>query len=229
MRQFLTIGLTLLCFPVSTLAGSLQGTAIYSGKLQTPKPFSTGKYKKACGEHVPNDSLILDGKGLKNVVVTIEGDKLKGKSAPVTINQKDCRYEPHVVVINKDSELKITSEDPINHNIHTYSFDNDPINIMLTPQQNEYIHELEEPEIIKVECDLHAWMSAWVVVAPNGFHAVTEDKGAYKIPNLPSGKYTITAWHETLGNISKKITVSDASQTIDFDFSHLTPQESEHD
>ena len=48
-----------------------------------------------------------------------------------------------------EAELKIHTSDPVNHNIHTYSFENDPINIMFVPGQEEYSREMEEVEIIK--------------------------------------------------------------------------------
>ena len=108
-----------------------------------------------------------------------------------------------------DSELKIHTSDPVNHNIHTYSFENDPMNIMFIPDQEEYSQEMEEAEIIKVECDLHNWMTAWIVVTPNGYSDVSSSDGTFLISNIPPGKYELTAWHETLGSQTKSVIVKD--------------------
>jgi len=124
-----------------------------------------------------------------------------------------------------DSELKIHTSDPINHNIHTYSFENDPINIMFLPGQDVYSQEMEEAEIIKVECDLHNWMKAWIVVTPNSYSTVSGSDGSFEIGDIPPGKYKLTAWHETFGSLTKKITIGDGRVNIDFDFLEVPKEE----
>lgn len=197
---------------------------MFSGKVPPLKAYKTGKYKKACGAEVPNETLIVDNKALKNVVLTLHGGKLKAKAGEYHMDQKKCRYEPHVIVMPVGSELKIHTSDPVNHNIHTYSFDNDPINIMFTPGQEEYSQEMEEAEIIKVECDLHSWMTSWVIVTPNSYSAISGDNGSFEIPDVPAGKYKLIAWHETLGSLTKDITVGEEEVKINFDFIEATQE-----
>ena len=155
----------------------------------------------------------------------IYGKKLEAKTGEYSLDQKNCRYEPHIISMPVDSELKIHSSDPFNHNIHTYSFDNDPINIMFIPNQEEYSQEMEEAEIIKVECDLHSWMTAWIVVTPNSYSALSGDNGTFKILNVPSGNYKLTAWHETLGSLTKNITIENEDVDINFDLLEVTQEE----
>ena len=197
---------------------------MFSGKIEQLKPYKTGKYKKACGSDIPNESMLIDNKGVRNSVISLHGKKLKKKSGEYKLNQKQCQYEPHVIAIPVNSELKIHTSDPINHNIHTYSFENDPINIMFLPGQDAYSQEMEEAEIIKVECDLHNWMRAWIVVTPNAYSTVSDSDGSFEIPDVPPGKYELTAWHETLGSITKSITVGNDGFNINFDFLEV-PQE----
>ena len=83
---------------------------------------------------------------------------------------------------------------------------------------------MEEAEIIKVECDLHNWMRAWIVVTPNAYSTVSDSDGSFEIPDVPPGKYELTAWHETLGSITKSITVGNDGLNINFDFLEV-PQE----
>ena len=197
---------------------------MFSGKVEQLKPYKTGKYKKACGSDIPNESMLINNKGVRNSVISLHGKKLKKKSGEYKLNQKQCQYEPHVIAIPVNSELKIHTSDPINHNIHTYSFENDPINIMFLPGQDAYSQEMEEAEIIKVECDLHNWMRAWIVVTPNAYSTVSDSDGSFEIPDVPPGKYELTAWHETLGSITKSITVRNDEFNINFDFLEV-PQE----
>ena len=197
---------------------------MFSGKIEQLKPYKTGKYKKACGSDIPNESMLIDNKGVRNSVISLHGKTLKKKSGEYKLNQKQCQYEPHVIAIPVNSELKIHTSDPINHNIHTYSFENDPINIMFLPGQDAYSQEMEEAEIIKVECDLHNWMRAWIVVTPNAYSTVSDSDGSFEIPDVPPGKYELTAWHETLGSITKSITVGNDGFNINFDFLEV-PQE----
>ena len=197
---------------------------MFSGKIEQLKPYKTGKYKKACGSDIPNESMLIDNKGVRNSVISLHGKKLKKKSGEYKLNQKQCQYEPHVIAIPVNSELKIHTSDPINHNIHTYSFENDPINIMFLPGQDAYSQEMEEAEIIKVECDLHNWMRAWIIVTPNAYSTVSDSDGSFEIPDVPPGKYELTAWHETLGSITKSITVGNDGLNINFDFLEV-PQE----
>lgn len=198
---------------------------MFSGKIEQLKPYKTGKYKKVCGSDIPNESMLIDNKGVRNSVISLHGKKLKKKSGEYKLNQKQCQYEPHVIAIPVNSELKIHTSDPINHNIHTYSFENDPINLMFLPGQDAYSQEMEEAEIIKVECDLHNWMRAWIVVTPNGYSTVSKRDGSFEIHDVPPGKYELNAWHETLGSLTKSIIVGNDKLNINFDFSEVIQEE----
>ena len=225
MQIIIFLIIAVLLMPGTAFSGSIQGVAIFSGKIEQLKPYKTGKYKKACGSDIPNESILIDNKGIKNSVISLHGKKLKKRGGEYKLDQKKCRYEPHVITVPLDSELKIHTSDPINHNIHTYSFENDPINIMFLPGQDPYTQEMEEAEVIKVECDLHDWMRAWVVVTPNGYSAVSGADGSFEIPDVPPGKYELTAWHETLGSLTKNITVEDDGLNVNFDFLEVPQQE----
>jgi len=223
--------IAILLFTVSLVqAGSIQGEVKFSGQVPPPKTYKTGKYSKVCGPIIQSDALLVENKRVKNVVVWLSGrgaKKLKAHSGEYHFDQKKCQYDPHVVVMAKDSTLEIHSSDPINHNIHTYSFENDPINIMFT-QGQEAEQEFEEPEVVKVACDLHSWMEAWVVVTPNSYFALTSKEGAFEIKDVPPGKYTLNIWHEVFGEHTQKIKVAEETVKIDFDFSEIAPQVSKN-
>lgn len=209
----------------SALAGTLTGRVTYTGQVPAPKIIKTGKYAKACGPEIIINPLSIENKGVKDAVLWITGKDAKNLAKKEGENdyflrQEKCRFVPHITVMPKESELKITSSDAFNHNIHTFSFDNDPINIMFMPGM-EHEQEFEEPEVIKVECDLHHWMQAWIVVTENAFFSISGKDGTFEVPDLPPGKYTITAWHEVLGAMTQKITVGKEELTVDFEFPQI--------
>lgn len=70
------------------------------------------------------------------------------------------------------------------------------------------------PEIVRIDCDLHPWMRAWVVVAEHPFYAVTNERGEFVLENLPPGRYTLHVWQETLGRKREEILVSDPRTSI---------------
>jgi len=225
MKIFAYLFIFLILTPGSAISGSIKGSVLFLGKNIQLEPHKTGKYKKACGLTILNESMLINKGKIKNVVVSLHGNNLKRKTGEHKLDQKKCRYEPHVIAMPVDSELKIHTSDPVNHNIHTYSFENDPMNIMFIPDQEEYSQEMEEAEIIKVECDLHNWMTAWIVVTPNGYSDVSSSDGTFLISNIPPGKYELTAWHETLGSQTKSVIVKDKELNINFEFAEVLVEE----
>lgn len=226
--------LSLIAFLLVTVggaqAGSIHGKIIFSGEVPAPKTISTGKYVKVCGPSIQSDALLVDNKRVKNAVIWLSGrgaKKLKAQPGEYPFDQKKCQYSPHIVVMTKESTLEIHSSDPINHNIHTYSFENDPINVMFTPGQ-DFSQEFEEPEVVKVSCDLHSWMEAWVVVTPNSYSALTAKDGVFEIKDVPPGKYILNVWHEVFGEHHQKIKVRDDIININFDFAEISPQVSKN-
>jgi hypothetical protein len=230
MLKYIFAIFSLIFFIPPAYAGTIKGEVSYTGKVPPTVANKTGKFQKVCGPEIPDESLILKNQKVKNVVVWLEGKqakKLKSKPGTYTIDQKKCTYFPHVSAMPQGSELKILTSDPINHNIHTYSFENDPINIMFLPNQ-DYSQEMEEPEVIKVSCDLHSWMEAYIVVTPHSYFSITQNDGAFEIKDVPPGKYTLKLWHESLGEESRKIEVGKNETQINFSFSELATQASQN-
>jgi hypothetical protein len=123
------------------------------------------------------------------------------------------------------------------HNFHTISEDNSPIN-MAQPQKDEEGKVVDDnaptaPEVIRVKCDVHPWMSAYLCVFDNPFFGVSDKNGQFTIKGLPDGDYTLTAWQEILGTQEQKITVKDGKATKDIVFTFkpeaaLAPVDGDH-
>jgi hypothetical protein len=191
-------------------AGSLSGRISFAGDPPAKKKLDVTKDKEVCGKTELYDESLVVGpdKGVQNVVVTVVGAKGgKFASQKVELDQKGCRYTPHVVVVPVTGQLDILNSDGILHNIHTYSTANPSINKAQPKFKKVLTEKFTKPEIIKTSCDAHAWMTAWIVATDHPFVAVTDEKGNFTIKDVPPGNYKVEIWHETLGKQVKEVSV----------------------
>ena len=166
---------------------------------------------------VPDQSLVAaaDG-GLRNVVVTLSGPGLEERTGPplnIQLDNIGCRFAPHVQAAPVGSRLLLLNSDVILHDAHArigpVTLFNDGI-----PRWRRVTRTLRQPGLMKIICELHrAWMSAYIVVTPNRFFAVTGSRGRYAIDGVPPGNYRLRFWHERLGEISRRVVVSPGTTT----------------
>ncbi len=191
--------------------GTISGMVLYTGTSPTLKAIKIEKDKKVCALHEKfKEELVVGGKGgLKNVVVYIESIKTgKAWEAKYTLDQNGCRFDPHVMIVGAGEKLSILNSDKILHNLHTYSTINKSINKAQPRFKKRISAKFAKAEFIKLRCDVHAWMSGWIVSAANPYYVVTDDGGNFSISDVPAGTYTLKYWHETLGEQSMEVTVT---------------------
>jgi plastocyanin len=102
--------------------------------------------------------------------------------------------------------VDILNSDGVLHNIHTFSTANPAINKAQPKFKKTMTEKFEKPEAIKVQCDAHSWMLGWIYVTDNPA-ATTDDKGSFKIENVPAGKHKVEVWHPVLGKQTKEVEV----------------------
>jgi plastocyanin len=191
--------------------GTIAGEVKFSGTPPTPAKIATTKDQEVCGktEKVDESLLVSANKGIQNVVVSIT-DIQKGKKLPdtgATLDQKDCRYAPHVLLSPAGADVSILNNDGILHNIHTYSTKNPAFNKAQPKFKKEMKEKFAQPETVKLTCDAHGWMSGWLIVQDHPYYAITDASGAFKITDVPPGDYEVRFWHETLGEVKQKVSV----------------------
>jgi plastocyanin len=153
-----------------------------------------------------------DGKSLANVFVYVK-DGLGNYvyDAPTTtavLDQKGCRYTPHVFGVRVNQPVEIVNSDPTLHNIHALPKANQEFNNGQPIQGMKMTHTFTAKEVmIPFKCDVHGWMNAYVGVLDHPYFAVTGNDGAFSLASLPPGTYTIEAWHEKLGASTQSVTV----------------------
>jgi plastocyanin len=190
-------------------AGTVEVEVKYSGAPVVEK-LKVNKDTEQCGTEATIEKVVVGGnKGLAHAVASVPGAK-GAKVAKGVIDQKGCKFIPHVVVM-APGEIEIKNSDGILHNIHTYSTANPAINKAQPKFKKTMTEKFEKPEVIKVTCDVHSWMLGWIAVTP-GPAAVTDGSGVAKIEGVPAGKHKVEVWHETLGKQEKDVEVK-AGQT----------------
>ena len=156
---------------------------------------------------------------LQNVVVYVSlGVPDETSSGPVvTLRQRGCRYNPHIIAIHVNQEIWVQNDDSVTHTVHPMARTNKEWNRSQPPGTPPFAIKYDKPEFIRVRCELHPWMRGIFAVMKNSHFAVTDDSGSFTLPALPPGKYTITAWHETYGEMSKEVTIT-AGETSSLSF-----------
>lgn len=180
--------------------GVLAGTVKFSGRVPKFEPIPVKKNQDVCGTEKQSEALVVgpDG-GVKNGVVLIEGIT-RGKKAQggLVLDNRDCLFAPHVGAVMVGTKARVKNSDPILHNTHGYLDRLTVFNLAL-PLQNQVIditRRLRKPGIVKVLCDAHTHMFAWIVVHDNPYLAVTDEHGRFAIEGIPPGTYEVTLWHE---------------------------------
>jgi plastocyanin len=212
-------------------AGTIAGTVHYA--KTPPKPVEIDMAQDpACtlGAKNYSEGYVVNDGAMANVFVYVKdglGNKIyAAPTQPVVIDQKGCRYLPHVVGVMVGQSVKFTNSDPTMHNIHMMPTvqGNQTVDISQPPSGGSTTPEDERtfrsPELmIPVRCNNHPWMQAFINVAPNPFFAVSDASGKYVIHGLPPGTYTIVADQENLGQQTATVTVA-AKQTVTQDFTY---------
>ncbi len=200
--------------------GTITGKAVFKG-IYTPGKVAIGKDKEVCGDAKLDPMLVVGSQGeVKNAVIQIAD--LKRAGAPpkdAVLDQARCEYVPHVLAIPAGATVKIKNSDGILHNVHTVSEKNTPFNRAQPKYLKEISEKFTKPEIVAVRCDVHGWMSGWIVVTESPYYDVTAADGSFKLENVPVGKYTLDVWHESLGKTTQSVEVKAGEVTnVTFEF-----------
>ncbi len=165
------------------------------------------------------------GNGLADVFVHIKSglkpsDIPAPSKQPVVLDQSKCEYLPYVVGLQTGQTLEVRNSDPVLHNVHTTPVvdGNKEQNMAQLPMGPALKFVFEKPEILlRIKCDIHPWMFAYVGVVEHPFFAVTDKNGAFTVKNVPPGEYVLEIFHRKGGKQEKKISVgADGIKAVDF-------------
>jgi hypothetical protein len=176
------------------------------------------------GKQVVQETVVaaLDG-SLANVFVRLQGTfpDAPVPTQPVTIDQHGCIYTPRVVGLRVGQTLQVRNSDDLLHNVHSLSARSNSFNVGQPMAGMVYqFRPKDEETMLRVSCDLHSWMTAYVGIVNHPYFDVTGNTGTFEIKNVPAGRYTIQAWHEQYGDLKQTVAVtSGTAAMVDFSFS----------
>lgn len=207
-------------------SGVVTGTVHLAGAAPARPALPTFKNREVCGDSVPDDRLLVGpGGGVRYAVVTIAG--VRGGRKPerdltLVLDNRGCRFEPHVQTAEVGQWLELRNSDPILHNADARIGQETLFNVALTPGR-QLRKPLARAGLVAITCDVrHTWMSAFLDVADHPYHTVTDAYGAYELRDVPPGTYTLRVWHEELGTKEQPVTVT-AGETATADLTYPAP------
>jgi plastocyanin len=178
---------------------------------------SITKDREVCapgGNDVLGENLIVNAQnnGIANVILFLKTEKdravpvhesaQKPANAAPEMDNKNCLFVPHITMVHVGhGSIPLRNLDPVDHNMNIQSRANPAKNATIPANSSStYDVTKEEPMPFPVSCTIHPWMKGYMHVRGNGYYAVTNENGEFKIENLPTGdKLTIQVWHEAAG------------------------------
>jgi len=184
--------------------GTISGTVKWTGPLPKIVPMSINKDAQVCD---PQSQKMRDlerltvatNGGVANTVVFLK-NVTQGKAMDLPevrqfLNQKHCRYEPHVLLVPSNGTLSLKSSDPVLHTVHMTGASD--YNLPFPFANQTVTRTMNRQGLVDLRCNAgHVWMNAEMMVVPHPYYAVTDEDGNFRLTNVPPGEYEIEAWHE---------------------------------
>jgi hypothetical protein len=203
----------------------LEGRISFEGTVPPARKIEITTDAEACHHAAGEvqDVVVSKEKGLADVVVEIRGIpepeggwKWNSPAGGYVIRQKDCRFHPPLLVVPDGERLLVYNDDAVAHNINTGEW-----NIMQkggSGKPTEQTIKYRGRPLVRVNCNYHPWMEAWIYVAQSPFYAVTDEEGRFRIAGILPGTYDLAAYHPTLKKQGTKGVAFESGKTIRQDF-----------
>lgn len=199
--------------------GVLRGKVNFIGTPPEPEPLAIRGdrfcQQAAADQPILREDVVVNPNGtLANVVVWLSRGRPESrpsrslKNTPASLTQTGCKFYPHVIAVQVNQPLTLTNQDGTLHNINILPKTNKRFNkVLLEDSKPETVTFTHAEAPLRVRCDIHPWMHAWVAIFDHSDFAVTAEDGTFEIPNLPPGEYLAHAWHEKYGEVQSEVLV----------------------
>jgi plastocyanin len=182
-------------------------------KAPEAQTLTLNKDKKGCGGHEtrPVDRVVYDPTSLTlaNAVVYLvdvtkgkdfEGD-LANAERDVILDQKDCNYVPHVMLVKPGAKVRVKNSDPVQHNAKGFYNNKATLKFNVMSSSNSLLPPSDDTTLEKagnyiLNCDIHLWMTGYIRAIPHPYYGVTGTDGTVTLTNVPPGEYKVGCWHE---------------------------------
>ena len=195
-----------------TDGGMISGTIKWSGPAPRQLDFPVTKDPQICdpeGKKTTSlDRLVIGSEGgVANAIVYLKnisaGKAMELPEQRRHLDQRHCRYVPHILLVPEKAALHMQSSDATLHTIH---MDGAATYNLPFPFPNQVSsRSMSTPGLVNLRCNGgHVWMNAEMMVVRHPYYAVTDESGRFEFTNVPPGTYQIVAWHEGWGLAGKE-------------------------
>jgi len=189
-------------YEVVTVAdgGTVAGVVKFAGAPPRLEPLAVTRNHDVCGDRKESEALVVGAeRGVRGSVIRLEA-VVRGKkpAAEVVLDHHRCAFVSHVTAAMAGEKARVKNSDPILHTTHGFLGKPTVFNLAL-PTRDQTIditRRLTSPGVIRVVCDAHPHMLAWMIVHDSPYYAVTDERGAFRIDGILPGTYKVTMWHE---------------------------------
>ena len=227
-RETVATGAAAPAVVAATGTAEVTGRVTYDGAIPEPRfvhmnadPYCAKANQGAANQEsvraAPDRSLagvfVYVSKGLESVRYT-------APATPVVLDQTACWYSPSLIGLQVGQPLEVRNSDETLHNVHALAEKAEGFNIGMPHKGMSAVRKFSEPEVlVRIKCDVHPWMAAFVGVVANPYYAITGDDGSYRLSGVPAGEFTIAAVHPELGRHEQQVTLADGAHvSADFQF-----------
>lgn len=196
--------------------GTIKGRFVFDGTLPERPKLVLNKDVEFCGKFEPRTEKLVvhpNDRGIANVVIWLDtkpGEKIpihpsfeESASAKIKLENKGCRFDPHVCVLRTGQSLLINNPDQVDHNTAAGLDRNAPFNDLTPTGKSVERPRFTQSEKLpaQIQCAIHPWMVGWLVVKDHPYVAITDEHGRFELQNLPAGEHTLVVWHELPGYV----------------------------
>jgi plastocyanin len=196
-------------------AATLGGVVKLEGAAPKMPPMQMSADPFCASQHptpAPDEEVVAGPGGeLANVIVYVKNAPAgAANTTPAVLDQRGCKYIPHVMAVQVGQPIQIKNSDNTLHNVHAMPAVNSQFNEGQPVQGMVSTKKFDKVEMtpFRIKCDVHGWMKSYTAVLPHSYHSVSQMNGSFSIANLPPGNYTLVAWHEKFGQQEQQVTVA---------------------
>ncbi len=190
---------------------TIRGRIVVQGGTPPAASVDVTRDEEYCGAFGLTDQSLQvhpENHGLRNVAVYLRTKEdvpvhpsyAKLKSLPAKLDNVQCEFVPRMELLRTGQTWQVSSSDPIAHNVAVYARRNDPFSQVIPKGQPlEKVFSRAESQPVRIDCSIHAWMRAYLIITDHPYAAVTDEDGHFEIALVPRGTWTFRFWHERPG------------------------------